>query len=126
MITLMKRRYVRQNFNSKFGYYIGFSIREVQETRELKNVVPAFLGRPDLVSKSQITDLPLAWNSEEAKQLFEEKKEFAFLGRGTDGRIFAGVMEKDDYEYRCLFLKDKEPNFDGIIDAVQYVREHKL
>ncbi len=116
MLIRMKRRYLRQNFHPSFGYYIGFSIVRVQETRELRNVAP------NLVSESQITDLPLAWNKEDAKEFFKRKEEFAFLARATDGRVLAGVMEKDDYERR----KDKEPNFDAIIDAWLYVKEHKL
>jgi len=112
----LKRRYLRRHWHG-FGYYCGFSVVKKPETRST-----AMLRHTHVE-----TDLPLAWNGEDAVELLRQGQPFGYLAMSSeDGDILAGWVETES-DRLSLTPDQIEANLrTSVLDAEKYVRDHNL
>jgi len=93
-----------------FGYYCGWDIvRKPQVNRRFDDSIAS-------------DTVPLALDAEQAMQFFAQQEPFGYLARrDSDGRLLAGWVDQHNYSSKEL----TSPMWDIILDARDYIREHR-
>lgn len=104
-----KQRYLVRYWHG-FGYYCMWDIARKPETTHYQG-------------GGKATDtLPLALDAEQARQFFARQEPFGYLAHSDrDGRILAGWVDEHNYSSKEL----TSPMWDIILDARDYIREHR-